>query len=53
MSAMLALMAFVLILLVFKVQVGGYGGETRFATGLIGSVAALAFLLFAAKVYFS
>jgi hypothetical protein len=53
MSVLLALISFFLILVAIKVQVGHHTGEAKFAVTLISMGAALAFLLFASKVYFS
>jgi hypothetical protein len=53
MSLVLAFLAFFLILIGVKVQVGNYNHDTKFAVTWTTLISALCFLLFAAKVYFT
>jgi hypothetical protein len=53
MSVVLAIMAFILILVGVAVQVGHFTSETKFAVSWTTALAALCLILFAAKVYFS
>lgn len=53
MSVMLAIFAFILVMVGVWVQITHHNSEAKFAVTWTTSIAALCFLVFAGKVYFS